>query len=74
MADRTYPFDDPISGRTVILHLGDRQGVEHHGCPDLAEVFPHLDAFYCTTCRWSGKISGVWFTEMVAAHRGVDDG
>lgn len=67
MADRCrHPFIDPVSGEQVILHMDpDAPGVEHGACPYRAEVFPELDAFFCRHCTWNGRISGVWFVELL---------
>lgn len=74
MADGAHPFTDPVSGRDVVLHLVDGLGVAHGDCPVLADVLPEIDAFYCPACRWNGRISGAWFTGLVAASRKGDDG
>lgn len=71
MAER-YPFIDPISGQEVVLVMGDEDskpydgshGVEHPDCEELADVSPELDAFYCTGCKWNGRISGAWFMDL----------
>lgn len=67
-----HEFNDPISGTTMVLVLGDEKsrpydgthGVEHPGCPRLADVSPDLDAFFCPMCSMSGRISGAWFMEL----------
>ncbi len=68
MEKTAYPFTDPVSGRTVTLHMGPEDyGVEHGTCLYRAEVSPHLDAFYCTGCGWNGRISGAWFMDLLTA-------
>jgi len=64
-AATAHPFTDPVSGQEVVLHFGDAPGVEHPGCGFRAEVSPELDAFYCTHCRRSGRISGAWFMDLL---------
>lgn len=63
-----WPFVDPISGQTVTLHITGSQygdaGVGHPGCDHLAEVYPDLDAFYCPSCGWNGRITGAWFMDL----------
>ena len=73
MADQAHPFTDLASGRTVVLHVGGRAGVEHPDCGELADVSAVLDAFYCAACRWNGRISGAWYVHMLDLAR-VDDG
>jgi hypothetical protein len=62
-----YAFVDVVSGRPVILHVGDEVGVEHPGCAYRAEVVPELDAFFCRECAWNGRISGAWFMKLLMA-------
>jgi hypothetical protein len=38
------------------LPLFDALTVEHPGCNQRAPVSLDLDAYYCSTCRWSGRI------------------
>lgn len=38
--------------------------VEHPRCDHPADVSADLDAFYCTQCRWNGRISGAWAVDM----------
>lgn len=69
---KRHAFSDPLHpGRNVAL-LIDRTkpfykggaGVEHPDCDQLADVAVHLDAFYCPTCRWNGRITGGWVVDM----------
>lgn len=66
-----HSFVDPISNQSVVLVVDPdskpydgTSGVRHAGCDVLADVFPELDAFACTKCRWSGRISGAWFMDL----------
>lgn len=70
MVTTSHPFTDLVSGRAVVLHVSadpTASGVEHPDCDQLADVSPGLDAFYCSKCRWSGRISGAWFVDLVTA-------
>lgn len=66
--ETSYPFTDLASGRTVVLHV-DPPGVQHAGCDQMADVSPHLDAFYCTSCGWNGRISGAWYMALTGGTR-----
>lgn len=69
-----HEFTDPIHPHAqVTLVIGetiDETGVEHPipntmwMCKHLAHVSPDLDAFYCSTCQWNGRISGAWFMDL----------
>ncbi len=61
-----HPFTDPVSGRecTLITAPGSLSRVKHPGCPALADVSPELDAFYCRSCGWNGRVSGAWALDM----------
>ena len=75
-----HPFRDPISGRDVTLVFGPeplapydgKHGVRHDGCDRLADVSPDLDAWYCTVCQASGRISGAWFMDVWMTRGGID--
>lgn len=70
-AARAFPFTDPVSGREVKLLVGGAfgSGVEHPDCDQLALVTPALDNFYCTHCRWNGRISGAWYMDVLRAKK-----
>jgi hypothetical protein len=60
-----WPFTDPVTGeRCTLLVRSGRPWVVHAGCPALADVVPVLDAFYCPSCGWSGRVSGAWAAEL----------
>ena len=40
-------------------------GVTHPDCDQAADVSIHLDAFYCQTCKWNGRISGAWAVDKL---------
>lgn len=67
-AAASYPFTDPVTGGKVTVHFGDTAGVEHPNCDYRAEVVPDLDAFFCRHCGRNGRISGVWFLELLDQH------
>ena len=75
-----HEFVDPVSGRTMLLVFGPeplapydgKHGVRHDGCPLLADVSPELDAFCCTACSTSGRISGAWFMDMWMTRDGAE--
>lgn len=77
----SHEFHDPISGLRCVLQAGagvDRLrpglpglGVMHGTCPQLADVSPDLDCFYCPECRWNGRISGAWAMDMLGVAAGV---
>lgn len=72
-----HPFTDPITGAGCVLvipaggrifrdSMGSPQiGIEHPGCPDLADLSVELDAFYCPACRWNGRVSGAWAVDQI---------
>jgi hypothetical protein len=64
-----HPFTDVISGKECIVHLADGDGtdfgIEHPDCEYRAEVFPEIDAFYCTHCKLNGRISAAWFMRLL---------
>ena len=65
-----WPFIDPIRqvGVTLVVdrtkRLFDALTVEHPGCDVPADVSADLDAFYCRTCHWNGRIDGMWAIEL----------
>jgi hypothetical protein len=47
-------------------------GVEHHvlgdrglHCPEWADVTPELDAWFCSHCLRTGRISGAWVRDCI---------
>ena len=64
-----HAFHDPVHPHAkVVLVITDarelgKRGVEHPDCTYLAVVSPDLDAYYCSECRWNGRISGAWFLD-----------
>lgn len=77
-AIRRHSFTDPITRVDVTLvippdgvvfpMLGEQKiGVEHPGCPEVADLALEYDAFYCPRCRWSGRITGAWAVAMIEA-------
>jgi hypothetical protein len=80
MAEVRAWFTDPISGQgreLVIppgghLHPGPghgKIGVAHPGCPALAGLALDLDAWQCRDCGETGRVSGAWAADMIAAAR-----
>lgn len=67
-----YPFTDPISGQRCFLRLPEK-AIEHPDCEHLADVSPELDAFYCSTCRWNGRVSGAWVVDVTEDYFAPDD-
>lgn len=62
-ADR-FLFVDRATDREVVLCLDGAPGVEHPGCAIRADVVAELDAFFCRSCGWNGRISGAWFVDV----------
>jgi hypothetical protein len=72
-------FTDPITEASCVLVVpaGGRVwprpgepkiGVEHPGCPELADLCVDLDAFYCPApagCGWNGRVSGAWALDVM---------
>lgn len=57
---------DVANDVNVTLHTDEPVGVSHPDCDQRADVFPQLDAFFCTKCQWNGRISGAWFLDLLA--------
>lgn len=63
-------FTDPVTGRDCTLHVAPGEDfwfaakVQHPDCTGLADVSADLDCFYCTVCRWSGRVSGAWVLDL----------
>lgn len=59
-------FTDLVTGRecVLVLHPGRLPQVRHPGCIFPADVAVGLDAFYCRSCRWNGRVSGAWVRDM----------
>ena len=61
-----YAFTDPIRNTRVTLmidpaaRLFDALTVAHPHCESRADVSANLDAFYCQSCGWNGRINGRW--------------
>ena len=68
-------FDDPTFGGPVALIVPDEPGalceISHGGCPVGGDLTVELDAWYCTECRHSGRISGAWAVEQIERVRRV---
>jgi hypothetical protein len=68
MPGDAVPFTDLVSGETCWLVIRNaRPWVVHVGCDGLADVVPVLDAFYCPSCGWNGRVSGAWVMDMAAS-------
>lgn len=78
LPNRRHSFTDPIRYVNVTLVIpsdgvvfpmqGEAKiGVEHPGCPELADLCLDVDAFYCPRCRWSGRITAAWAVEQIEA-------
>ena len=67
---RRHTFQDGIRLDECVLHveptlpLFEGLMVEHPGCEELGDVSADLDAWYCTACSRSGRISGAWAVDM----------
>ena len=59
----------PPAGRVYPAADEPKIGVEHPGCPAVADLALELDAFWCPLCRWNGRISGAWAADLIAAAR-----
>lgn len=70
------PFTDDVSGRECVLvvppggHVyplpgNPKTGVEHPGCEALADLCVELDAFWCPSCGWNGRVSGAWCADVI---------
>lgn len=70
---RRYVFNDRGFICALVIPEGGRLaghpkiGIEHPGCPMLADLALELDAFYCTRCTVNGRVSGAWCVAMVGA-------
>lgn len=64
-----HTFVDPISVQecTLIIETDKAPVVEHPDCFGDADVTVELDAFYCPTCRYNGRVSGAWVLEQQGA-------
>lgn len=63
----------PPGGRIFPVKGQPKIGVRHGTCAETADLAVELDAFYCPTCGWNGRISGAWAIEMINA-AGPEDG
>lgn len=59
-----HQFTDPIRHEvcTLVVRPG-WVGVFHPRCEHAADVAVYLDSFYCTECKWNGRISGAWVAD-----------
>lgn len=63
-------FTDPVTGQVCTV-VDDPTGpliplgVAHPGCPEIAETYPHLDAFYCPRCGHNGRVTGAWLISLL---------
>jgi len=73
-------FVDPISSQWCVLVIpeggrlypgdGDPKiGIRHPDCPEVADLSVELDAFYCPTCGWNGRVSGAWCVDLIEQSR-----
>lgn len=62
-----YEFTEWVTGETCYVVINGEKGpiVQHRGCPQMAPVTMELDAFYCTKCRFNGRISGAWVADLI---------
>ena len=63
--DRSCVLVVPEGGR--LFRDGDEPqiGVAHPGCDQLADISVELDAAYCPTCQYNGRISGAWVVDVI---------
>lgn len=65
-----HPFMDGVRGDECTLlvdptlPLFEGLKVVHTGCSELADVSADLDAWFCTACQRSGRVSGAWAVDM----------
>lgn len=65
-------FVDPIHADArvhLVIGTDGLRGVGHPDCDQLADVSLELDAFYCSACRWNGRVSGAWVVDQLEAAR-----
>ncbi len=53
----------------LIITAGQPPVVAHPVCAARADVSLDLDAFYCASCHYSGRVSGAWVHDMMRAER-----
>lgn len=66
-----FTFNDAVNNGqecklvfTVNDGTGMIAGISHPSCDRLADISLDLDAFYCTACKYNGKVSGAWINDM----------
>jgi hypothetical protein len=80
MSSVEHRFTDLVSGRECTLVIppdgrvfpkpGEPKiGIRHPGCDELADVVVGADAFFCTGCRWGGRVPGAWCVDMIERSR-----
>lgn len=55
----------PDGGRVFPSADEPKIGVRHPDCDELADLALELDAFYCQSCRYNGRISGAWAHDVI---------
>lgn len=70
-----HAYTDPSGRQSTIIITGDAttSGIRHHACNVLATVSPDLDAAYCPQCRWQCRISGAWYTDLLATTKALTE-
>jgi len=65
----SWVFTDYITGDRcfLVVQSGVKPGIRHPKCPVMADIIVELDAFYCLECHYSGRISGAWARDILAA-------
>lgn len=64
-----YLFIDRASqGQCILTFQADGTPVVRHPeCHEQADVFPHLDSFYCGACNFNGRLKGSIVLERALA-------
>jgi len=80
-AEVREPFIDPIGGGwcDLVVPPGGKVypqdgepkiGIAHPRCISIADLAIDFDAFFCPSCKRSGRVSGAWAADVIKAASG----
>ena len=57
----------PAGGKVYPQDGEPKIGIAHPRCISIADLAIELDAFFCSTCKRNGRVSGAWCRDVIEA-------
>ena len=55
----------PVGGKVYPQEGEPKIGIAHPRCISVADLAIDFDAFFCPTCKRSGRVSGAWAADII---------